>query len=278
MMGTNYSPSSRWAGHLTLALIALILIFPHVVMAVTSLKSLKEVYTLPLSFFPRILHPENYIQMWFALPLSDYFRSSLIIATGATTLALVLTIPAAYAVARMRFKGHLALLFTALTFQMFGPITIIVGLFKVMNNYRLIDTYLALILINAAFNCPLMLWLLQAYLRGIPISMDESAKIDGASDLRIITSIIVPQLKPAILVAGSMTFVNSWNEYLSALTFISTPFKKPLPVGLTGFVGRYQINWHYLMGGSLVSTIPVAIVFFFCMKYMIGGLMIGSSK
>jgi len=277
-MNKNYSHLSWWAGHLTLALIAIVLLFPHLVMIVTSLKSLKEIYTLPLSFFPRVLHPENYIQMWFALPLSHYFRSSFIIATGATILTLVLTIPAAYAVARIGFKGHLALLFITLTFQMFGPITIIVGLFKVMNKYGLIDSYLALILINAAFNCPLTLWLLQAYLRGIPKSIDDSAKIDGASDFRIITSIIVPQLKPAILVTGSMTFVNSWNEYLSALTFISTPYKKPLPVGLTGFVGRYQVNWHYLMGSSLVSTIPVAILFFFCMKYMIGGLMIGSSK
>lgn len=263
-------------GHAILLIIVLVMLFPHLIMMITSLKSIEELYSL--SFFPKNPWFGNYVEIWSKIPLLYYLRNSLIIASGATLITVVLALPTAYAIVRMRFKGCNVLLYATMSLKMFGPVIIIIGLFKAIRLYNLIDTYSSLILVNAVFALPIAIWLLCGYIRGITGDLDDAAKIDGASDLQILFRVIVPIAKPAILSVIIITFINSWNEYICALTFISNQYKKPLPVGLSAFIGIWEIQWNHLMGGAIISTIPTAVLLFFLMRKMTGGMMVGAIK
>ena len=267
-----------WLGHLVLLAISVLLLFPHAVMLVTSLKPLAEVYRSPPRWLPEVWHWRNYVDVWRDIPFLRYVSNSIFIAGGATLLTTLAAIPAAFAIARQRFRGRAFFLYGAMGLQMFGPEIIIVGLFSAMLLYGLIDKLGALVLVNSAFNLPFSIWLLQGYIRTIPGELDDAARIDGASQFRILTAIIVPLARPAILVAVCVTFINSWNEFFGALALLSDPLKRPITVGLFSFVGLWETKWHLLLTGALLSTVPMILLFFVLLMNLGKNLVSGSVK
>jgi multiple sugar transport system permease protein len=253
-------------------------LFPFFVMISTSLKGDQEVFQQPPTLIPKTTVLSNYQKIWDQVSLATYFRNSLIIGIGTAVLALVLAVPAAYALARFPFKLRQFYLYTLLVIQMFSPIVIILALFRVVSTYHLLNNLGTLVVINAAFGLSYAVWLLTGYFQSIPAEIEEAAMMDGVSRVRAILAVTIPLSWPGIVAAAIFTFMNAWNEFLFALTFISDENKAPITVGLFHFVGHFRVQWNYLMAASLVTTAIVLVLFLTVQKHLTRGLLGGALK
>jgi multiple sugar transport system permease protein len=258
--------------------IVLVLLFPFFVMLSTAFKDLNEVYMSPPYWIPHRLAWENFQHIWQKYPLLNYFINSLIVASGATILATVLCVPAAYACARLRFSGRKAILFTMLVVQMFSPIIVVIALYKLVVALGLADTRTSLILVNAVFTLAFAIWMMNGYFSTIPKEIEEAALIDGCTRIQTMTRITLPIAMPGVVTVIIYTFISAWNEFMFALTFINSMEKRPLTLGLYNFVGRWTVSWHYLMAAALLAIIPVIILFMFIEKQLVHGLAGGAVK
>ncbi|MET0977921.1 MAG: carbohydrate ABC transporter permease, partial [Paeniglutamicibacter terrestris] len=169
-------------------------------------------------------------------------------------------------------------MFLVIVTQMLQPAVLTAGLFKQMLAMNLYDTWLAMILINAAFNLAFAVWIMHSFFASVPKEIDEAAQIDGAGKLRVLFRINLPLVWPGIVTAVIFTFVACWNEFAASLVILSTAENQPLSVALTKFVGQYSTAWQYVFGVSIVAIIPVILLFMLIEKRLIGGLAAGAVK
>jgi len=257
------------------------ILFPFGVMLSTSLKPADEVAALRYQWLPSRPRPANYADVFRAMPLARYFLNSLIVALGATALGITCAVPAAYALARLRFPGKQAVRFTILVTQMFSPIVLIVALFTQFGRYGLLggaNVYVALILANAAFSLAFSIWLLSGYFATVPPEIEEAALMDGCSRLGTVRRVMLPLAAPGIVTTVIFSFIAAWNEFMFALTFVADDRYKPLTVGIFSFVGQYAVDWQYLMAAALLATVPVIALFLAVENHLIRGLTAGAIK
>jgi multiple sugar transport system permease protein len=230
----------------------------------------------------RTVLPAQWDWSAFATIWSSGFGSNILVsievAGGATLLAMLVAVPAAHYVARHRFRGRQAFLLLVLITQMFQPAAMLVGIYREFLQFNLLDSVLALILVNAGFNLAFAVWILTAYFSSIPMEIEEAAHMDGASSLGVLGRITLPLAMPGIVTALVFTFIAAWNEFLVALTLTSTPSNEPVTVALNSYIGQYQIDWSHLFAGSVVATIPVIVLFAFIEGKVVGGLTAGGLK
>ncbi|WP_235496639.1 carbohydrate ABC transporter permease [Leifsonia sp. Root4] len=260
--------------------VLLIFILPYVIMFFGSVKSKSEIRSVDPTYFPTEWHWENYITMWSTpeTPLVQNLISTIVISVFATLLVLLVALPAAYYTARARFPGRLIFLFLVIVTQMLQPAVLTSGLFRQFVTLGLSDTWLAMILVNAAFNLSFAVWIMHSFFAGIPKEVDEAAQIDGAGRLTVLFKINLPLVWPGIVTAIVFTFVACWNEFAASLVILSTAGNQPLSVALTKFVGQYETSWQYVFGVSIVAIIPVVVLFMLIEKRLVGGLTAGSVK
>ncbi|WP_223691664.1 carbohydrate ABC transporter permease [Leifsonia poae] len=273
--------SGRIVGRMVAGLvIALIFVAPYLIMLVGSLKSRNNILAVPPTYLPTSWHPENYITMWSTpeTPLPENLISTIVISVFATALVLVVCVPAAYYTARFRFPGRGVFLFLVIVTQMLQPTVLATGLFKEMVALGLNDTWLAMILINAAFNLAFAIWIMHNFFAGVPKEVDEAAQLDGAGKWSVLFRVQLPLVWPGIVTAIIYTFVASWNEFAASLVILSTDANQPLSVALTKFVGQYDAAWQYVFAVSIVAIIPVVVLFMLIEKRLVGGLTQGSVK
>jgi multiple sugar transport system permease protein len=262
---------------LTIVLL-LFLLFPFFVMLSTMFKTQKEVYTSPPSWIPKKPQFTNLIRIWSEFEFGVYFKSSLIIALGTLVLNSLLTVPAAYAVARLRFVGRGLILYLFLVIQMFSPVIVVISLFKTMAALKLLNTYYSLILANSVFTIAFTIWMMNGYFRSIPMEIEEAALIDGCSRTQTITRIMLPIAVPGLVTTMIYSFIAAWNEFLFGLTFIQSKEKMPLVLGLYNFVGRWTTQWELLNAAAFVALIPVLVLFYVIEKRLVAGLAGGAVK
>ena len=220
----------------------------------------------------------NFIDIWSRAPMAKYMLNSILIAGGSTIIAMLCGIPAAYALARMRFKGQTAFLGFVIVSQMFAPVVLLIGIYQVMLRLGLTDSLLGLIFINAAFNQAFTIWLLRGTFMGISSEMEQAATIDGCNRLQSMLRVLLPVAAPGIVTTLIFIFINAWNEYTVALCLISTDTNKPLTVGINIFNGYNMIEWQYLFAASIFAIIPVVILFMCIEKNLVSGLASGGVK
>lgn len=259
-------------------LVGLFFFLPYLYMILTALKPKGEIQKIPIGYLPSEWHWKNFKEVWQVIPLAHYLKSSFIISIGATLIVLLLSIPAAYYVARNQFKGRNTFLLIVLATQMFPATSVVIGIFREIVKFKLVDTYLALILVYAAFSMAFSIWILSSFFASIPKEIEEAAWIDGASRVGTLIKVILPLALPGIVTAFIFSFIAAWNEFVIALTLTSSPQHEPLTVGLTSLIGQYQVQWNYMFTGSLIGIIPVVILFASIEKYLVGGLTAGSVK
>lgn len=262
---------------LTVFLLAFLL-FPFFVMLSTMFKSTEEVYTSPPNWIPKKFQFSNFIRIWSEFDFAIYFKSSLIIALGTTVLNTLLTVPAAYAVARLRFVGRKLILYLFLVIQMFSPVIVVISLFKTMAALKLLDTYLGLVLANAVFTIAFTIWMMNGYFRSIPIEIEEAALIDGCTRVQTITRIMLPIAVPGLVTTMIYSFIAAWNEFLFGLTFIQSRAKMPLVLALYSFVGRWTTQWELLNAAAFLALIPVLVLFYIIERRLVAGLAGGAIK
>jgi multiple sugar transport system permease protein len=282
MSATSGSAARRRVGtsvkYLFLAVVIVSVLFPALVMAATSLKPAGEVYSSPPRWLPAHLQWSNYIEMFRQVPLGHAFLNSLLIACGATVVVLVCALPAGYALARFSFPGRRAVLFSTLAIIMFSPITIVIALFQLFSDYGLVDQWYAASLADAAFTLPFCLWIMTGYFQTIPRDLDEAARMDGASTGRIFFEILLPLTLPGIATVLIFAFVQAWNEFLIASSLLTNQSEYPLPVAMFDFVGQHGVQWQYVSGAVLLSSIPVLVLFLFVQRFLVRGLTVGAIK
>ncbi len=259
-------------------LLLLLILFPFFVMVSTMLKSGKEVYASPPTWIPHKFMFSNFITVWKEYDLLGYFVSSFIIASGATVLNTLLSVPAAYAVARLRFPGRKLILYMFLVIQMFSPVIVVISLFKIVARMHLLDTYISLIITDTVFTLAFTTWMMNGYFKSIPIDIEEAALIDGCTRTQTITKIMLPIAVPGLVTTMIYTFIYAWNEFLFALSFIQSKPKMPLTIGLYNFVGRWSTQWQFLTMSAFYAIIPVLVLFYIIEKRLVAGLAGGAVK
>ena len=258
--------------------ICLFILYPYFVMVCTALKSRAEIFAMEGTIFPKAAVWSNFVDIWQKAPMAKYMLNSVIIAGGSTAIAMVCGIPAAYALARMRFKGQTAFLGFIIVSQMFAPVVLLIGIYKVMQILGLTNSLLGLIFINAAFNQAFTIWLLRGTFLSISAEMEQAATIDGCNRIQAMMKILLPVAAPGIVTTLIFIFINAWNEYTVALCLISTETIKPLTVGINIFNGYNMIEWQYLFASSIFAIVPVVILFMSIEKNLTSGLTAGGVK
>ena len=258
--------------------VCVVTLYPYYVMFISAFRSNAE--TLDMYFLN--LAPTKWI--WSNLTdivnrgVPRYLLNSGMVAGGATALAMLCGIPAAYAMARMNFKGKKAFLGFVIMSQMFSPVVLLIGIAQLMNTLHLSDTILGLVFVNAAFNQAFAVWLLRGTFVSISPEMEQAAKIDGCSTAGSLIRVLIPMAMPGIVTTLIFIFINAWNEYTISTVLISTASNRPITVGITQFSSFNMIEWQYLFAASLLATIPVVILFMAIEKHLTAGLTSGGVK
>ena len=258
--------------------ICIFTLYPYFAMFCSALKSRAEIFSVNGTILPVEPMWSNFIDVWKRAPLAQYAVNSLLIAGGSTLLAMLCGIPAAYALSRMKFKGKTAFLGFVIVSQMFAPVVLVIGIYKVMAVLGFTDSIVGLIFVNAAFNQAFTVWLLRGTFMSISPEMEQAATIDGCTRIQALIRILLPVAAPGIVTTLIFIFINAWNEYTVALTLISTDTSKPLTVGINIFNGYNMIEWQYLFAASLFAILPVVILFMGIEKNLTSGLTAGGVK
>lgn len=272
------NPWKRVCLYLFVFAVCVIILYPYFVMFTTAAKTNEEMYSTTAGILPKEFKWSNFIDVWSAAPIMKYMFNSIIVAGGATLIAILCGIPAAYALSRMKFKGKGFFMGAVIMSQMFSPVVLLVGINRMMSSIGLKDSLLGLILLNAAFNQAFAIWLLRGTFTSISSEMEQAAKIDGCGTVQALVRILLPMAAPGIITTLIFVFINSWNEYTIALTLISSDVLKPITVGINVFYGFNMIQWQYLFATSIYATIPVIILFLCIEKHLVSGLTSGGVK
>ena len=274
--------SMSWTARITIFVSVVVLVFvclfPFLWMALSSIKTLRELYTVPPVWFPEVPTLANYVKVLFASNIPRYFLNSTVISLGSTAIALCLAIFASYGFARFRFRGKAGFQAFILVGQLLPTAAIIVPLFITLRAFGLVNTYLGLILIYTIIPLPLSVWMLTSYFRAIPVELEEAAIIDGASRLGILFRITLPLSLPGLVAIIVYAFVTTWNEFIFALVFAEDYRVKTLPIGLAEFSTEFNTDWGAVMAASVIMTLPVAILFLAMQRLFVGGLTAGAVK
>ena len=255
---------------LMVLLIIVTLLFPVAAMISVSLKKANDVFTMPVTWIPKVFAFENYVQVFRKMHILNGFKASLVITGMTIALIMVIAIPAAYAFSCLNFYCKKQMYYLVLVSQMFAPVIVIIPLYTMMNKMGLIDSWLSLVLMNTTFNLAFIVLMLKATFDGVPKEVVEAAKIDGCSPFMVMTRIFLPVSSTGIAVA-----------VIFAFTFISTTEKKPIIVSLYEILKNNPavgIPWHYVMAGAMYTTVPLVILFICIRNYITGDHTAGAIK
>lgn len=261
---------------LTLLLSALFL-FPYVFLALSSFKPAQEVITIPPTFFPKTFSIENYQEMYNYINVEKSLLNSFVSAFGSTAIAVLLGALSAYALVRANSKLSAILLAMVFFLKMIPLSAIAVPIYRIITSVGLYDTRIALVIVLAATNMPLVTWIMIGFFQSVPVSLDEAACVDGASSLATFFRVILPVSVPGIATAGILTLFLSWNDFLLSLMLTSTN-AKTFTVSLSEFLSVYQVNLGPMTAASFLFSFPIIILAIFAQKYIIQGLTAGSLK
>lgn len=265
-----------------LTFLSLWVAIPLYVVVSTSLKPLKDVSGL-FQWIPREITLAPFIDIWSTVPLAKYFQNSLIITTCATVFSVTVAVLAAYAIARLPFKGKRPFSLVVLSTQMFPGILFLLPLYLIFTQIRNITgiqlqgSYLGLIITYMTFTLPFAIWMLTGYFASIPKELEEAAMIDGTGRMGALVRVVLPVAKPGIIAVAVYSFISAWGEVLfaSVLTNEST---KTLSLGLKSYASESDVFWNQLMAASVVVSLPVLIGFILVQKHLVAGLSAGAVK
>jgi len=262
--------------HIILAFGAITMIAPFIWMLSTSLKSLNEVFVFPPTLFGESLRWNNYLQISERFPFSIFFLNSLKIAVLVTAGQLFTCSLGGYSFARLKFPGRDIIFLLYLATLMIPYFVIVIPIFIMMRSFGWVDTHYALIVpgLFSAFGT----FLMKQFFLTIPRELEDAAKIDGCTPFGIYRRVFLPLSKPALAALGIFTFMWSWNDFLAPLIFLNTITKRTIPLGLAVMQGLYSTDWPVLMAASLLSVMPIIIVFLCAQELFVKGITLSGLK
>jgi multiple sugar transport system permease protein len=260
-------------------IICIIFLFPLYWMIISSLKTELEIFKTPISFFPQDIKFNAYFEQ----VRDDYnifrnFLNSIIISLSSMIISVILSIPAAYALARFKFKGRKVFILSFLITQMLPTSLILTPLFIIFKSLNLYNTYMAPAIADATIAIPFSVLILRTYFITIPKELDDASKIDGCNSFTSFIKIMVPIALPGVIVSTVFSLLFAWSDLIFALTFINNQDMWPVTSGVFNFMQRYGTQWNNVMAFGVVSVIPVILLFVFLQRYIISGLTNGAVK
>ncbi|WP_404406667.1 carbohydrate ABC transporter permease [Pelagibacterium halotolerans] len=276
----RYGPIEKVLLYIGAGAFLLFILMPFIEAGLVSLKPLSHLFSRPYNFFPENASFDAYIDMWQSVPLlGRYIVNGLFIALVQTALALLLIVPASYALARFEFPGHGLVLGGFLAVSMFSGAVLLIPLYRLMRTFGILNTYWAMIIPGTAFLLPTGIWLLRTYMLRIPRELEEAAWVDGAGRFYIFRRVVLPLAMPGVVVVALTAFITSFaQQFIFALTFNSKSELMPLSVGLFSFFGRQEVVWNELMAASITGISPVLVMFIFLQRYLVAGMTAGAVK
>jgi multiple sugar transport system permease protein len=253
-------------------------VYPLIWIFLTSIKNELELTQIPITYLPQTPDFGNYAQVFKAQPFARFFLNSLVISSLSTILCVTVAALAAYALARLQLRHRRVISIVIVAASMFPVVSLIVPLFQIMRGFGWLNTYWALVIPYATFSLPISTLVLTAFFQGIPEDLESAAMIDGCSRLGALWRIVVPLAAPGVVTAAILAFVNSWNEFLLALTFNSAPDMKTVPVGVMLYQGEFTFPWPLISAAIIITIIPIVVLILIFQRRIISGLTAGGVK
>lgn len=273
----NLSPAQRLGRAAALAALIVGGFFPFIWMVLTSLKSEGELQKFPVQYLPSKLDFSNYARVFSEQPFAQFFFNSLAVSL-LTLLCIAAAVPAAYALARLNLRGRGLLLTAVVAFSMFPVVSLLIPLFRLMRGAELLNTYPALILPYAALSLPIGILTLVAFFSAIPRDLEAAAMVDGTTRVGALTRVVLPLSMPGVVTAALLVFVNSWNEFLLALSFNTKLSMRTVSVGVTLYQGEFAFPWPLIAAAVVVATVPLVLLIAIFQKRFVSGLTAGGVK
>ncbi|EKQ3419260.1 TPA: carbohydrate ABC transporter permease [Enterococcus faecium] len=261
---------------ISMLVILLVIAFPFLWLIISSFKHEKDIISFPPRIFADSYTLDNYIKVWTTIPLLDYIKNTVFFAGGTVITSVFFDSLAGYAFARMRFKGKSVLFYFVLLTMMIPFQVFMIPLFIEVNLLGMLDTYAGLIIprMTTAFG----IFMMRSFFITLPDSLEEAARIDGLSEFNIFLKIMLPLSKPTLLSLGIFTLMNSWNDLLYPLILTSSSKMRTLPAGLALFTGQNISFYGPVMAGTVISMLPLLVVYIFAQKYFVQGTAMSGMK
>ena len=253
-------------------------IYPILRVITISIRPGDNLLTESLAIIPADWSFENYIKLFSDHPFGTWIWNSILVTITVVITGVTLASTAGYALSRFRFPGREASLLSLLVTQMFPATMLLLPLFIMLSSLHLINTYLGLIVIYSSTALPFCVWQMKGYYDTIPYSLEEAARIDGASRFMAFYKIILPLASPALVITALFSFMSAWTEYIVAAQVLWYEEMFTLPIGLKSFQANMTTEWGLYAAGAMIVSIPAIALFLFLTKYLIGGLTLGSVK
>jgi multiple sugar transport system permease protein len=251
---------------------------PILWMVLASFKTTSGVTANPPQWVPAPFSTENYGAAFGQFGFGTYILNSLVVAVAATAVVLALGTLAGYALARLRVPGTVPILVALLVISVFPTIALIAPLYLLMRQLDWLNSYQALIVPYAALNLPFAIWILRNYFMGVPKAIEDSARVDGASALRTVWSVMLPMALPGLFTAGIFAFTACWTEFLMALSFNSENSLRTIPVGIALFGSPHVTPYGIIFAAATIAVVPIAILVFVFRRSVVSGLTSGAVK
>ncbi len=284
-MATSVAPDSRppslprmVLNSVFMALLVLVILVPFWWIANMSFKTYHQIQFATSIFVPNPFTLENYTALWNATGFPLWFRNSLVTATVVTLITVVIAAMSAYAIARIRFPGRAAMASVVLILYLVPPALLFIPLYRLLHSLKATDSLWALVLAYPTFTVPFCTWLLIGFFKATPMELEEAALVDGATRWQSFTRIVLPLVVPGIAASAIFAFTLSWNEFLYALVMIQDESAMTVPVGLNLLIYGDVFDWGQLMAASVITTLPVVILYMFVVRWMVQGLTAGAVK
>ena len=277
---TGFKWTAFYAAVLVLVVVS---VFPFYYSIVTSFESGTDLFRV--NYWPTSFSLENYTNVLTQGSFPLNFLNSIIVSTVVVLISLLMAVTAAYALSRVKFRGRGVILLIILSVSMFPQIAVLAGLFELIRyikigSFQLYNSLPAVIFADMIFTLPFTVWVLTTFMRDLPIEIEEAAIVDGASPWIIIRRVFLPLMWPALVTTGLLAFIGAWNEFLFALTFLSSNSTRTVTVAIALLTGnsQYEIPWGVIMAASVMVTVPLVVLVLIFQRKIISGLTAGGVK
>jgi multiple sugar transport system permease protein len=274
----------KWLKSALISLILVVMVvfifFPTFWMLSTSIKPNADAFAMPPKWLPTTVTLQNY-----ASQLADrsgfvtYVSNGVFVSLTTAMVTILVSVPAAYAITRLRFLGKRWLLIGILASQMFPPVIIVISLYSLYRNLGLLDTYFGLILSFTSFSLPFSIWMMAGFVETIPHEIEDAALVDGCNRMQVLWQIVMPLILPGLVAVGLFSFLNAWNNLIFALSLTSNQDMRTIPPGfLLTYMGEFQYKWADMFAGAVIVTLPTVILFIGLQRFLVKGLTAGAVK
>ena len=257
---------------------AVVIVFPFYWIIITSLKETKEIFSVPISFFPRKFSLQNYRDLFQALDFGRYIFNSIIVSLVAASAASAISLCGGYVLARFKFRGKQIVIYFYLITQMLPSFIGLAPLYQMLSWAGMIDKLPSLMILNATWLIPYSTITIRGYLMRVPRALEESAMIDGCNRIHALIRIVFPLILAGFSATFIFCFVQAWNDLFSPIMYMNRQINYTIPVALNYMVQKNDIRWGELSAGAVIAVVPTVIMFAFAQKYVAAGLIAGAVK